>query len=80
MADWDDYAFGEHGIYFVAQADKQGRRNLSFYDSPTGKTRKILTIENPKASFSMVFPDGRTILYTQLDESGSDLRLVENFR
>jgi len=80
VADWDDYAFGEHGIYFVTQADKQGRRNLGFYDSSTGKTRKILTIEDPKASFSTVSPDGRTILYTQLDESGSDLMLVENFR
>ena len=27
-----------------------------------------------------VSPDSRTILYTQLDETGSDLMLVENFR
>ena len=53
---------------------------MSFYDSLTSKTRKILTIENPKAFFLRVSPDGRTVLYNQLDEAGSDLTLVENFR
>jgi hypothetical protein len=27
-----------------------------------------------------VSPDGRTVLYVQLDETGRDLMLVENFR
>jgi hypothetical protein len=27
-----------------------------------------------------VSPDGRWIMYTQIDQSGSDLTLVENFR
>ena len=27
-----------------------------------------------------VSPEGQTILYSQYDESGSDLMLVENFR
>ena len=27
-----------------------------------------------------VSPDGRSLLYTQVDEGGSDLMLVDNFR
>ncbi len=79
MADWLDCTFGENGIYFVT-LDKQDHRDLSLYDSLTGKTRKILTIENPASFGFRVSPDGRTVLYDQIDQAGSDLKLVENFR
>ncbi len=36
-------------------------------------------MERPVMSFE-VSADGRTVLYTQLDDTGSDLMLVENFR
>ncbi|HYK90796.1 MAG TPA: hypothetical protein VE398_18630 [Acidobacteriota bacterium] len=79
MDDWGGCTVGEHGICFVTRTDKQGHRDLIFYDSPTGKTKKILTIEN-KAFFFRVSPDVRTVLCSQVDEAGSDLMLVENFR
>jgi hypothetical protein len=74
------YAVGEQGIYFFAPADKQERRDISFYEFATGKTRKVLTIENPTAWSMAASPDGRTLLYTQKDQVGSDLMLLENFR
>jgi Tol biopolymer transport system component len=67
------------GIYFFAKPDEKGHSDLSIYEFATGKTREILTIERPVGSFD-VSRDGRTILYTQVDEAGSDLMLVENFR
>jgi Tol biopolymer transport system component len=67
------------GIYFFAKPDEKGHSDLSIYEFATGKTREILTIERPVGSFD-VSHDGRTILYTQVDEAGSDLMLVENFR
>ena len=45
-----------------------------------GKTRKIQTINREAGNILAVSLDGRSILYSQVDEAGSDLMLVENFR
>jgi len=74
------YAVGEQSIYFFTPSDKQDRKDLTLYEGPTGRTRKIMTIEQPEAMYMAVSPDGRTILYTRTYQSGSDLMLVENFR
>ena len=74
------WTVGPDGIYFFTKPDEKGHSDLSTYEFVTGKTRKILTVERPVTFAIDVSPDGRTILYTQVDESGSDLMLVENFR
>ena len=73
------WTVGGDGIYFFAEPGEKGQGDLSVYEFTTGKIRKILTIERPVGSFD-VSHDGRTILYEQVDEAGSDLMLVENFR
>ncbi len=70
----------EQGIYFFRPADEKGRSEICLYEFATGKIRKIQTIERPVSYSIATSPDGRTILYTQTDQSGSDLMLVENFR
>ncbi len=80
VGDWNDCLFWERGAYCLTPPDKQGSVDICFHDFSTGETKKILTIEFPKARCFAVSPDGRTILYTQVDEAGSDLMLVENFR
>jgi len=63
------------GIYFISQ------RRLQYFDFSTGISKSILTIEKPTAgSLLSVSPDERWLLYTQIDQGGSDLMLVENFR
>ena len=74
------WTLGREGVYFFAPPDKQGHSDIRLYEFSTGKIRKILTIEQGIDEQIAVSPDGRTILYTQLDEAGSDLMLVENFR
>jgi hypothetical protein len=68
------------GIYFFTAPDQKSHSDLSIYEFASGKTRKILTIERPVTWLIEVSRDGQTILYSQIDEVGSDLMLVENFK
>jgi Tol biopolymer transport system component len=72
------YVVIEQGIYFVTPRDKRNRSDISYHDFSSHATRKIVTVQ--EAAGIAVSPDGRTILCTQFDPSGSDLMLVENFR
>ncbi len=73
------YAVANQGIYFFRNSDKKDQFDVCFLPLPAGKTRKLLTIERAYVGDMTVSPDGRTILYTQADQTGSDLMLVENF-
>jgi Tol biopolymer transport system component len=74
------FTVAKNGIYFLKIPDKKGHSDLCLYVFATGKSRKILTVEREVPSKIAVSPDGKTILYPQVDEAGSDLMLVENFR
>ena len=73
------WTVAKKGIYFFQSPDKTGYSDLSFYEFATQRHKKILAIQRPVDRLALS-PDGRTILYPQLDESGSVLMLVENFR
>ena len=75
-----EWTVGKEGIYFFRTPDKMGHSDICFYEFATGQIRKVLTIQRPVNNHIAVSPDGRTILYPQLDEIGSVLMLVENFR
>ena len=69
----------EDGIYFIPDPGIDGKSSLQFLSFATGKVKMVAPILRPREGLS-VSPDSRSILYTQLDEVGSDLMLVENFR
>lgn len=64
----------QNGIYFIS------RQRLEFFDFSTGISRPISTIEKPTFPGLTISPDSHWLLYPQVDEGGSDLMLVENFR
>ena len=68
---------GREGIYFI---EPGGR--ISYYQFATRMTTPIATLANEPSTFTpglTLSPDGRWLLYTQMDRSGADIMLVENF-
>jgi Tol biopolymer transport system component len=74
------FAIVREGIYFIPRPDSAGRYSLQFFDFGTKGIRPLSTIDGPIEAYLSVSSDGRWILYSQIDQVGSDLMLVENFR
>lgn len=74
-----NYAVARGGIYYMTHAGKSGNSTLRFYDFATGTTRTLLQIGWPEYGLD-VSPDGRYLVYAQLDDPASNLMLIEHFR
>ncbi len=74
-----NYAVAKRGIYYMTHADESGNCMLKLYDFATGTTSTVLPMGHPEFGLD-VSPDGRYLVYAQLDDPASDLMLVENFR
>ena len=56
---------------------------IKFLDFATGKVIEIAAMERPPLTSDgglAASPDGQWLLYTQLDNSGSDIMIVTDFR
>ena len=73
------FTVAEKGIYFVT-LNSDGAWVFQFHSFATGKVTTLAEIRQPVSWGVSVSPDERYILYTQEDQTGSDLMLVENFR
>ncbi len=79
---WGYWAVVEEGIYFL-NAEAKPRPAIEFYRFATRRAMHVFVPEkdavyaNPGLALS---PDGRWILYAQVDQETSDIMLVENFR
>jgi Tol biopolymer transport system component/DNA-binding winged helix-turn-helix (wHTH) protein len=70
------------GLYF-AGADASARPALNFFNFSTGQVASVMTFEKglPMGGPGLaVSPDGRWLLFAQVDRRGSDIMLLENFR
>jgi Tol biopolymer transport system component len=77
---WGSWGLTAEGIYFY----NAGTKAIEFYSFATQKVTQIAKPEKPPASGERqglaVSPDGRSILWSQVDQSTSNIILVENFR
>jgi hypothetical protein len=65
------------GIYFSPQDNP---RSICFYDFTTKRTREVFRTDKDLAAGMSISPDRRYLLYSQIDESNSDIMFVNNFR
>ena len=73
------YALGKHGIYFIRPAGQESGQELTFFSFATAQTTSVATISHRVGLGLALSPDERLVLYSQFDQVGSDLMLVENF-
>ena len=82
---WGYFAVGSDGLYFIADTGtpQKHRPGFKFFDFAT---RKITTMGDMEkgpyegAPGLSVSPDGKNLLYVQLDEARNSLMMAENFR
>jgi len=73
-----------NGLYFVPQKN-EAAMSIQFLGFETGQIKSVANFEKrlrlgASSAGLAVSPDGRWILYSQVEQSGSELMLVENFR
>ena len=77
---WGHWAVVENGIYFASQTGPGGAGGIFFYDFASRKARLISRVDKALAVTDSAFsvsPDRRSILYTQVDSSGSDIFILD---
>ncbi len=74
-----NFAVSERGIYFFPRSQTVPI-TLQFFSFARHAAQPIVTLNSRIATGLTVAPDAKSLLYTQVDQIGSDLMIVENFR
>jgi Tol biopolymer transport system component len=80
ISDWSTFAPLDHGVYFIPRRGHTAPASIQFLSFADGGITTIAAIAKPVFVGLTVSPDGKSLLYTQIDQEGSDLMLVERFR
>jgi serine/threonine protein kinase/WD40 repeat protein len=76
-----NYTVTSEGIWYLQKAPSQQLPVLKRFNPETGQTRTWPALTGAPFEYGVsVSPDGRSVLYSQIDRLDSDLMLVENFR
>ena len=72
------FASSSKGVYFLQM--ENGKSSIRFLNEKTGAVRLVQALTKPLWSFLDLSPDEQFLLWTQADQFGSDLMMIENFR
>jgi hypothetical protein len=79
---WRYWAVVKQGIYF-ATAQRPEQPLIEFFSFATGRATTIAVLEkglDRGMSGLALTPDGRRLIWSQVDQDSSDIMLMENFR
>ena len=74
-----NFALAKQGIYYMTSQGEDGKVELRFVGFGGGDSKKIADVGYPEFGLD-VSPDGRYLIYDQMDDAASDLMLVEGLR
>jgi hypothetical protein len=75
-----NFVVAQKGLYFLAVGDTPYKTSIDFFDFATGKRRTVLNIGKQQWYGMALSPDEKTLLYSVVDNAGSNLMLVDAFR
>jgi Tol biopolymer transport system component len=84
LSNYLNVAIVDKGVIFVPSRQSGARSSVQFFSFATNKIRPIADFEKPLDMGGRggvaVSPDGRWLLFSQFDQAGSELMLVDSFR
>lgn len=75
-----NFAVADRGLYFLAIGDAPHKTSIDFFEFATGKRSTVLQVGKEQWYGMALSPDQKSLLYSVVDNAGSNLMLVENFR
>jgi Tol biopolymer transport system component len=75
-----NFALTENGIYYISPNQNATAGVLRYVDLTTGAVRDLYTIDRPLDLGLALSRDGRYVVFAQVDYTGQDLMIVDNFK
>jgi Tol biopolymer transport system component/DNA-binding winged helix-turn-helix (wHTH) protein len=73
------FAAAPGGVYFFVDSHREPKDKLFFFDKRSRRTMPLFETEKRVGSGMVLAPDGHTLYYTQWDDDGHELLLVNQF-
>ena len=73
------WALSASGVYFI---NSEPRLGIDFLDFTSSRVTRVVDLPGRPAPWTplTISPDGRRLLYAQIDGIASDIMLIDNFR
>jgi Tol biopolymer transport system component/DNA-binding winged helix-turn-helix (wHTH) protein len=75
-----NFVVSERGIYFLAVGDTPDKTSIDFFDFEARKRSTLLKVGKQHWYGMALSPDHKSLLYSVIDNAGSNLMLVDKFR